>query len=184
MRRAAQRGQHAEHVTLLEHNVCTLAPNPPPPTVLQKKEAEAEDKDLTTQRVAEVYHKLSKAHKKKGVTKHSFLNVVVNPNSFPETVENIFHLSFLVKRGQVVIQYENDEPYIGACARLCARVRACRWTPSPFASPLASPRPVSIPAFSRPAPFSSLQSFLPTAPGLSSTTTASSRLYPSTTATG
>jgi hypothetical protein len=38
---------------------------------------------------------------------------VINPHSFGETIENIFHLSFLIRDGKATINDESGEPMLG-----------------------------------------------------------------------
>jgi hypothetical protein len=44
-----------------------------------------------------------------------YLKFIVNPDSFPQTVENMFYFSFLVKEGRAAIQIEEEEAseYVG-----------------------------------------------------------------------
>ncbi|KAH8828493.1 Nse4 C-terminal-domain-containing protein [Flagelloscypha sp. PMI_526] len=39
----------------------------------------------------------------------------INPNDFAQSVENMFHLSFLIRDGKVAMQYEDGEPMIFLC---------------------------------------------------------------------
>eukprot|EP00043_Microstomoeca_roanoka_P010889 m.102902 g.102902 ORF g.102902 m.102902 type:complete len:316 (+) comp15026_c1_seq2:245-1192(+) len=83
------------------------------------------EKDMTAVRIQEVSHYLSKAleaAKRKtppgGRPAVDFFEFVVNPNDFGQTVENIFHLSFLVKEGDVsIFLNENGLPCIGSGAK-------------------------------------------------------------------
>lgn len=43
---------------------------------------------------------------------YGLFDLCVHPMSFAQTVENFFHLSFIVKRGYAQIAYENDEPCV------------------------------------------------------------------------
>lgn len=41
------------------------------------------------------------------------LSLVTNPFSYTETVENLFHLAFLVKEGKVALEVDDSGPYKG-----------------------------------------------------------------------
>jgi hypothetical protein len=43
--------------------------------------------------------------------KINFFEFVVDPQSFSQTIENIFHFSFLIKDGQAGLKVENDTPF-------------------------------------------------------------------------
>ncbi|KAK0453786.1 Nse4 C-terminal-domain-containing protein [Armillaria borealis] len=41
---------------------------------------------------------------------------VVNPHDFAQTVENIFHLSFLIREGKACLEFQDGEPMIYPCS--------------------------------------------------------------------
>ncbi|CAG8463797.1 6195_t:CDS:2 [Ambispora leptoticha] len=45
----------------------------------------------------------------------NFFEFIINPESFGQTVENMFYLSFLVRDGQVSIDDENGQPVLSRC---------------------------------------------------------------------
>ncbi|KXN85343.1 Non-structural maintenance of chromosome element 4 [Leucoagaricus sp. SymC.cos] len=49
------------------------------------------------------------------VGKVNFFRFVINPNDFAQSVENIFHLSFLIRDGRVAWEVEDSEPFIFPC---------------------------------------------------------------------
>ena len=55
------------------------------------------DEEETTARVAEIFRTLSRVLAANNATKVPFFEFVVNPESFGQTVENLFYLSFLVR---------------------------------------------------------------------------------------
>lgn len=38
-----------------------------------------------------------------------YLKFVINPDSFAQTIENIFYFAFLIKEGKVALEIETDE---------------------------------------------------------------------------
>jgi hypothetical protein len=52
-------------------------------------------------------------HLKKAET-INFFEFVTNPNSFSQTVENIFHLAFLVKDGQAGVKFQDGKAFVSA----------------------------------------------------------------------
>lgn len=38
-----------------------------------------------------------------------YLKFVINPDSFAQTIENIFYFAFLIKEGKVALEMETDE---------------------------------------------------------------------------
>ncbi|PVZ98274.1 hypothetical protein BB558_004031 [Smittium angustum] len=63
----------------------------------------------TTKRVREIHGLLEQ------IGLINLFEFVVNPFSFPETVENIFYLSFLIRDGKAFIDDESGQPIIAAC---------------------------------------------------------------------
>ncbi|CAG8559662.1 7450_t:CDS:2 [Ambispora gerdemannii] len=45
----------------------------------------------------------------------NFIELIINPESFSQTVENMFYLSFLVRDGQVSIEDEDGQPVLSRC---------------------------------------------------------------------
>jgi non-structural maintenance of chromosomes element 4 len=43
----------------------------------------------------------------------------INPHDFAESVENLFHLSFLVRQGKCAVEWEGIEPIVCMCFALC-----------------------------------------------------------------
>ena len=106
--------------------------------------------DETTTRVAEIDELL---HDRLGEPDNGqsmgFFECIVNPRSFSQTVENMFHLSFLVKEGNVALQHDADGlPRLCVCGLLCFCGVACASFFLSFfsalltRSPFCSPRPV------------------------------------------
>eukprot|EP01117_Protostelium_nocturnum_P004599 TRINITY_DN1660_c0_g1_i1.p1 TRINITY_DN1660_c0_g1~~TRINITY_DN1660_c0_g1_i1.p1 ORF type:complete len:381 (-),score=129.78 TRINITY_DN1660_c0_g1_i1:18-1160(-) len=56
-------------------------------------------------RVAVIREKLEETKKM------NFFNFILDPHSFTQSIENIFHYSFLVKDGQAALMVQNDVPY-------------------------------------------------------------------------
>ena len=56
---------------------------------------------------------LEKALEKCGTV--NFFKFVVNPESFAQTVENLFYVSFLIRDGKVAYYIEDDEPMLSEC---------------------------------------------------------------------
>lgn len=53
--------------------------------------------------VQELGRQLKKAYKDNGENPINFLKFVVDPKSFPQTVENLFHISFLVNNADASV---------------------------------------------------------------------------------
>ena len=77
------------------------------PQQLQQEEQE-ESTTKEVQRVLKAIHKLTDPEQ--GTYKHvPFFQFIVDPLSFPTTIENMFHLSFLVKDGKVKLYTDDDD---------------------------------------------------------------------------
>ena len=62
----------------------------------------------------------------------SYFRFVIDPNDFGQTVENIFHMAFVIKEGHAEIRLDNDGlPIIGVCVCVCVCVYGdvceCGW---------------------------------------------------------
>lgn len=70
-----------------------------------------EDANETTMRVARVVDKLKKVQSAKQANNEEalFEEVLVDPNSFTKTIENIFYFSFLVKDGKAALKRTTNE---------------------------------------------------------------------------
>jgi non-structural maintenance of chromosomes element 4 len=67
------------------------------------------EKNETTKKVKEIYKKIKleeTTHKDEEIP---FLKVAIDPNSFTKTIENIFHLGFLVKDGRLKLEPKEDD---------------------------------------------------------------------------
>ncbi|XP_046850901.1 EP300-interacting inhibitor of differentiation 3-like [Xenia sp. Carnegie-2017] len=66
------------------------------------------NEEATTKEVQRVYEALVKATPGDD-DRLSFFEFVTNPDSFSQTVENIFHLSFLINKGNAAIELDEDD---------------------------------------------------------------------------
>lgn len=76
-----------------------VAPNGPPTLPKKLSSVKETAEETTTGRVDEIYHILQRLHKRLGKPVPYF-EFVLHPRSFGKTCENIFHVSFLLSRGQ------------------------------------------------------------------------------------
>eukprot|EP00466_Bigelowiella_natans_P006035 jgi/Bigna1/90621/estExt_fgenesh1_pg.C_750020 len=75
-------------------------------------DADKEEKAHTEGRVTSLKKKLKRAAKH-GNDLINYFEVVCNPESFSQTVENVFDLSFIVKIGEAKIVMQNGVPHVG-----------------------------------------------------------------------
>ncbi|XP_066919790.1 non-structural maintenance of chromosomes element 4 homolog A-like [Clytia hemisphaerica] len=64
--------------------------------------------EATTKEVDRIY-KILKKKTKDGSRPICFFNFAVNPESFGQTVENIFHIAFLIKDSRVIVDFDEDD---------------------------------------------------------------------------
>ena len=57
-----------------------------------------------------LHHQLEKLMKK--LKPINLFRVIINPESFSQSVENMFYLSFLIRDGKIDLNFEDDEPII------------------------------------------------------------------------
>ena len=69
---------------------------------LKADNAKAEDQAENTKRINEVKQILKK------VERINFFDLVIDPDSYSQTIENIFHFSFLIKEGHASMQVDDD----------------------------------------------------------------------------
>jgi len=80
------------------------------PDVIEDTNAGEQDELQTGKRVQVVANALWKVHKHRAKKNEEieFFEFIVNPNSYAQTVENLFHLSFLVKQGRAKTWVSDD----------------------------------------------------------------------------
>lgn len=66
--------------------------------------------DSTPREVEHIYSEIQKIVTKNNIV--PFFETLVDPKSFSQTVENIFHASFLVKEGKLGLKAENDKKIV------------------------------------------------------------------------
>lgn len=92
-----------------------IAPETRPEEVQQ--EGKTKTKDPTTQHVKEISQVLNAMDpQRKGV---NLFRLFVNPDSFAQSVENLFYTSFLVKEGRVGIDVKDDGEIMICQLNLC-----------------------------------------------------------------
>jgi len=85
------------------------------PKVIQPEQVGSQTDDEKTQNDMRVK---ALAKTLKTLPETDFFEFVINPNSFTETVENLFDLSFLVKDGLAKIEFDEDGlPRIASCGK-------------------------------------------------------------------
>jgi len=75
---------------------------------LKQIENVEEQEEATTKEVERIYHVL-KDKTDHGKNNICFFSFIINPESFGQTVENLFHLSFLVKDDRVSVELDDNE---------------------------------------------------------------------------
>jgi hypothetical protein len=75
------------------------------PEAIEKQETNT---DETTKRVAMVSKKLKKATEQANNTGVPFVDVVIDPNSFTHSIENMFYYGFLIKDGRASVKMSNN----------------------------------------------------------------------------
>eukprot|EP00051_Salpingoeca_urceolata_P010557 m.129299 g.129299 ORF g.129299 m.129299 type:complete len:375 (+) comp16755_c2_seq1:87-1211(+) len=85
--------------------------------LLQGEEAVANHEEQTTERVEEVLTVLSQEldrrrpalEDEEELPKMPLFELIINPDSFAQSIENLFHLSFLIKEGKTTIFVDDDD---------------------------------------------------------------------------
>lgn len=79
------------------------------PDQISKKSRGGEERTQTDHRVEKMFEKIIE------LDRVNFFELVINPDSFSESVENIFDVSFLVRRDRVAVIYDEREDmmYLG-----------------------------------------------------------------------
>lgn len=81
-----------------------------PEEVAPNRELTQEELDQDARKRVEIIRK-----KLEETGKTNFFNFIVDPDSFTQTIENIFHYSFLVKDGQAAVMVQQEVPFAGLC---------------------------------------------------------------------
>lgn len=84
--------------------------------VVQPESVEKQEKntDETTRKVLHVAKKLQKMSSENNEADTDFLDVVIDPQSFTHTIENIFYYSFLVKDGRTSLKSTGEDQHVVA----------------------------------------------------------------------
>ncbi|XP_026314385.1 EP300-interacting inhibitor of differentiation 3 [Hyposmocoma kahamanoa] len=85
------------------------------PETVDKLERSEEGSEM----VSRVNRFLNKTFKERGGTPLSYFHVVIDPDSFSRTIENIYHVSFLVRDGMVAVKLDDNYglPFITPLAK-------------------------------------------------------------------
>jgi len=75
---------------------------------LEQIESVEKQEEATTKEVDRIY-KILKKKTKDGQRPICFFKFTINPESFGQTVENIFHVAFLIKDGRVSVDFDDDD---------------------------------------------------------------------------
>ncbi|XP_068115517.1 non-structural maintenance of chromosomes element 4 homolog A isoform X2 [Hyperolius riggenbachi] len=73
------------------------------------KEMETSHQEATEKEVERILGYLQRYHNEEPDTPISFFDFVIDPNSFARTVENIFHVSFIIRDGFARIKLDQDK---------------------------------------------------------------------------
>ncbi|XP_057289690.1 non-structural maintenance of chromosomes element 4 homolog A-like [Hydractinia symbiolongicarpus] len=97
-------------VVVKEKRVAERRQKVPEGEVLKLKQIDSVEKqeEATTKEVERVYKLLKKATQG-GKSPVCLFRFIINPDSFGQTIENLFHFSFLVKDGRVIVDLDEDE---------------------------------------------------------------------------
>ena len=107
------RGRQATRVAdLVATQDTVLAEVPPPPRHLTLPHQAETSGNQTEALVGHVFKCLVAVWREQGKTPVNLFRFVINPDSFGTTVENLFHLSFLVKEGKVAITADEGLPHV------------------------------------------------------------------------
>lgn len=74
---------------------------------LKQIEKVEEQEEATTKEVERIRKLLVKCTNK-GETSICFFRFIINPSSFGQTIENLFHISFLIKDGKAIVEIDGD----------------------------------------------------------------------------